>query len=352
MEHPCTKQNNGQGEVLDYMTTDDIRSSRFGIPSNNNSNNNGKSDDFSKGKEKLLRHISKEKEEELLDRSPLHGIWALTNRELRKWYKTPILLFMSLIQPVIWLALYGRAFNLSTIFTSGGSISIPGLNIPKETLDAVANQIMQGTFGTTDYFSFLAVGMLSFVVLFTAMFSGMSVVWDRRFGFLNKVLTTPVSRGSIVMAKVLSSVLRSLAQAAVVLVIAVLLGMQLSHITAIGLVGTFGALFLMSFGLSSLFVLLALRSSDWQTQTAIMNLLNLPLLFASNTLFPASLMPDWLQLVVRINPISYGTDVGRQLLLGTAGFNGIAFDFAYLVGFAALFSITGIILSWRLLSKK
>lgn len=297
-------------------------------------------------------HIVTNEAGEMLDRSPLHGLWALTNRELRKWYKTPVLLFMSLIQPVIWLTLYGRAFNLSAIFTAGGSINITGLNIPKETLNSIANQIMQGTFGTTDYFSFLAVGMLSFVVLFTAMFSGMSVVWDRRFGFLNKVLTTPVSRGTIIMAKVLSSVLRSLAQAAVILVVAVLLGMQLSHISALGLAGTFGALFLMSFGLSSLFVLLAFRSSDWQTQTAIMNLLNLPLLFASNTLFPARLMPEWLQLVVRVNPISYGTDVGRQLLLGTSGLNSIGFDFAYLIGFAALFSITGIVLSWRLLSKK
>lgn len=194
--------------------------------------------------------------------------------------------------------------------------------------------------------------MLSFVVLFTTMFSGMSIVWDRRFGFLNKVLSTPVSRGSIVMAKVLSSVLRSLAQAGIVLAIAVILGMQLSHLTAFGLAGTFAALFLMSLGLSSLFVMIALRSSDWQTQTAVMNLLNLPLLFASNTLFPAKFMPDWLQFIVRLNPISYGTDVGRPLLLGSIGMNGIGYDFVYLAGFAALFSGVGIILSWRLLTKK
>lgn len=302
-----------------------------------------------KMKEKNIK--SESEQQEVLDKSHTHGLWALTNRELKKWYKTPVLLFMTLIQPIIWLSLYGKAFNFGAIFASG-ALNIPGVNIPKGILNSLAGQITQGTFGTSDYFSFLAIGMLSFVVLFTAMFSGMSIVWDRRFGFLNKVLSTPVSRGSVVMAKVLSSVLRSLAQAGIVLLVAVILGMQLSNITAIGLAGTFAALFLMSLGLSSLFVMLALRSSDWQTQTAIMNLLNLPLLFASNTLFPAKFMPDWLQFIVRINPISYGTDVGRQLLLGVPGLNSVGYDFAYLAGFAALFAGTGIILSWRLLSKK
>jgi ABC-2 type transport system permease protein len=287
---------------------------------------------------------------EKLNRSIFHGLWALTNRELKKWYKVPVLLLMSLIQPVIWLGLFGKAFNFGSLISSN-SFNIPGLNIPKSVLDSLSATIMQNTFGTTDYFSFLAVGMLSFVCLFTAMFSGMSILWDRRLGFLDKVLSTPVSRGTIIMGKVLSSVVRSLAQAAVVMVIAVPLGMDLSHITVLGILGTFAALFLMTLGFSALFLTLALRSTDWQSQMAIMNLLNLPLLFGSNALFPAKLMPSWLQDFVRVNPISYATDAGRQLLLGATGFASLGFDFAYLVGFAALLSTVGIVLSWRLLSK-
>lgn len=280
----------------------------------------------------------------------MHGLWALTNRELMKWYKVPILLFMSLIQPVIWLGLFGKAMNFGALFT-GQSFNIPGLNIPKRVIDSIASQLMENTFGTTDYFSFLAAGMLTFVILFTAMFSGMSIVWDRRFGFLDKILTTPVSRGAILMGKILSSIIRSLVQAAVVLVVAVLLGMDVSKFTLLGLLGTFAGLFLMTMGLSSLFLMLALRSSDWQTQMAIMNLLNLPLLFASNALFPAKLMPSWLQYIVLVNPISYGTDVGRQLLLGSAGMASLWFDFTYLVAFAILFSVVGIVMSWRYLTR-
>jgi ABC-2 type transport system permease protein len=282
--------------------------------------------------------------------NPLHGLWALTNRELKKWYKEPVVLLLSLIQPVIWLGLYGKSLNFGALFT-GTSFNIPGLNIPKSVLDQLGSQIMLSTFGTTDYFSFLAVGMLSFVALFTAMFSGMSIVWDRRFGFLDKILTTPVPRGSIIMAKVFSSTIRGLIQSAIVLVLAVLLGMNVSKITPIGIAGTFAALFLMVLGLSSVFVMLALRSTNWQSQMAIMNLLNLPLLFASNALFPAKFMPTWLQYVVKVNPISHATDVGRQLLLGSPGLNTLGFDFAYLVGFAAVFSAIGIALSWRYLSQ-
>jgi ABC-2 type transport system permease protein len=274
-----------------------------------------------------------------MNTSPLHGLWALTNRDLKKWYKNPIQLVISLIQPIVWLGLFGKALNFgSFVSQSGAPIS-------------VQNQIMLATFGTTSYFSFLSAGMLAFIILFTAAFSGMSVVFDRRFGFMNKALSTPVGRGAIVTGKILQSVIRSLIQAAIVLVIAIALGMDTSHMSVLGIAGAFTILFLMSFGLSALFVMLALRSSDWQTQMAIINLLNLPLLFASNALLPVKLMPDWLQNVVKVNPVSYANDATRQLLIGATGMNSLAVDFGVMVLFAGILAAAGIVLSWRLLSK-
>jgi ABC-2 type transport system permease protein len=282
--------------------------------------------------------------------SSTHGLWALTNRDLKKWYKTPFILAMSLVQPVIWLGLFGRTMNFTALF-SGDSFNIPGLNIPKEVLNGIGQQLMLSTFGTRDYFSFLAVGMLSFITFFTAMNSGMSIVWDRRLGFLNKLLSTPLARGVIPMAKVSASIIRGLVQAAIVLLLAVLLGLDISHITVLGAIGTFAALVLMMVGLSSVFVMLALRSTSWESQMAIMNLMNLPLLFASNALFPVRFMPTWLQPIVKVNPISYATDVARQLLLGSPGMASVAFDFAYLGAFATVFASLGIYLSWRFLTK-
>jgi len=270
---------------------------------------------------------------------PLHGLWALTQRDLRKWYGNPIQLFISLIQPVIWLGVFGKALNFGSFIAQSGAPT------------SVTDSIMVATFGTTSYFSYLACGQLAFVVLFTSAFSGMSVVFDRRFGFMNKALSTPVGRGTIVMGKILQSVGRSVVQAAMVLVIAVALGMDIGSFSLLGVAEAFGVVFLMATGLSALYVMLALRSSDWQTQMALINLLNLPLLFASNALLPAKLMPTWLQWVVKFNPVSYSTDAIRQLLIGAVGTNALAVDFAVVLGFAVVLTVSGIVLSWRLLSK-
>jgi ABC-2 type transport system permease protein len=274
-------------------------------------------------------------------KSMFHGFWALTNRDLKKWYKAPILLFMSIIQPILWMGLFGRAMNIGAIFTNN-----PG--VPQE----LAKQLMIKTFGVSDYFSFMAVGMLSFVVVFTAMFSGMSIVWDRRLGFLNKALSTPIARGSIIMSKVLNSIIRSLIQAAIVITLAWLLGMQFSaSFTVVHLLVAFAALFLMCLGLSSLFLAIAIRSTKWETQMAVVNLLNLPLIFTSNALFPTNFMPDWLQTISRINPITYGTDAVRQMLILSPDFAKLGWDFAFLGGFAIVFATIGIVLSWKYLSK-
>lgn len=91
----------------------------------------------------------------------LHGIWALTNRELKKWYKAPVIFMLSIIQPIIWMGLLGKAMNVGALIPT----NIPGVN------PAV---VLQQTLGTSDYFSFMAVGMIAFTALFTTMFSGMS----------------------------------------------------------------------------------------------------------------------------------------------------------------------------------
>ncbi len=287
---------------------------------------------------------------EQVSRSPLHGLWALTARDLKKWVNTPVLLLMSFIQPIVWMGLFGKAMNINAIFTTGIPTNLPPQ--AKELVNDLSKQIFVGTFGTADYFSFMSVGILSTVILFTSMFSGMSIVWDRRLGFLDKVLTTPVARGAVIMAKVLASVLRSLTQATIVLAVAIALGLQLgASFTPLNILGIYAALFLLSLGLSSIFVMIAIRSTSWESQMATMNLLNLPLMFASNALFPVAMMPSWLQGLARVNPITYGTDATRQLLLYDTNLQQLSFDFIYLAGFAATFCTIGVILSWRYLSR-
>jgi ABC-2 type transport system permease protein len=303
--------------------------------------------------------------------SRLHGIWALTHRELKKWLNEPIILLMAILQPVIWMGLFGKAMNLGNMFSSGsiglqGPIPIPGnFLIPPQSTGVVINgtdlsqtfasfgpKILQGIFGVSDYFSYIAVGMISFIVMFTTMFSGMSIVWDRRLGFLNKVLSTPVSRGAIIISKVLNASLRSMFQATIILLLAVIFGLQVSAtFNPINILALYAAIFLLCVGLSSVFLALALRSTKWETQMAIVNLINLPLMFASNTFFPISQMPSWIQAIAQVNPISYLTDAIRQLTVYNLNTSSLIFDFTFLGIFAIVFSVIGIAASWRYLTK-
>jgi ABC-2 type transport system permease protein len=297
-----------------------------------------------------------------VSKSKLHGLWALTNRELKKWYKTPAVFILTLIQPIIWLGLLGNALNLGSLVSSS-SIAFPAelasqftpqqLSLLNQFFSGLQDQILLGTFGTTSYISFMAVGMIAFTALFTTMFSGMSVVWDRRLGFLNKALSTPVSRAVIILSKVLSATLRSMFQASIILLIAVPLGFQTgAAFTPINILGVFAFLFLICMGLSSMFIAINIRSTRIETPMAVMNLLNLPLTFASSAFFPIERMPEWLQAVATVNPLSYTMNGMRQLLINpTIDYSQLALQYAYVGIFAAVLTTIGIVLSWRFLNK-
>lgn len=294
----------------------------------------------------------------------LHGIWALTNRELKKWYKAPAVFILTLIQPVIWLGLLGNALNLGSL-VSGNSFAFPPQLVSQLQLTppqinglqtffaGVGDQILQSTFGTTSYISFMAVGMIAFTALFTTMFSGMTVVWDRRLGFLNKVLSTPVSRSVIILSKVFSATLRSMFQASIILLIAIPLGFKVGlAFTPLSILGIYAFLFLICVGLSSLFIAINIRSTRIETPMAVMNLLNLPLTFASSAFFPIDRMPEWLQAVANVNPLSYTINGMRQLLINdTIDYSALVLQYAYVGIFALVLTTIGIVLSWRYLNK-
>ncbi len=313
-------------------------------------------------------------------KSRLHGLWALTNRELKKWYKAPVIFILSIIQPIIWMGLLGKAMNINSLFSGSSFTSslssgqsgvgtqlysslvqygMPSANIPgflstlPTTFSDLGNAVMLSNFKTTSYFSFMAVGMIAFTALFTTAFSGMSVVWDRRLGFLNKALSTPVSRGVIIFSKVLSATLRSMFQGAIIIVIALAFGLQFgASFSPVYILGVFAILFLICMGLSSMFIAITIRSTRIETPMAVMNLITLPLMFASNAFFPTNIMPSWLQAVAQVNPMTYTTDAVRQLMIyDQINAFQVGMDFAYVGIFAIVVATIGILLSWRFLNK-
>jgi ABC-2 type transport system permease protein len=309
--------------------------------------------------------------------SMFRGLWALTARELKKWLKDPVMVLMFVLQPLIWMGLLGKSMNINAMFSakSLGNMEIPNIQIPGNLLNPpisgvvvipgaliahelqrvfsdIGTKVMQNTFGVVDYFSYMAVGMVSMIVMTTTMFSGMSIVWDRRLGFLDKVISTPVSRAAITLSKVLNATLRAIFQATIILAIAYLLGLQLSpSFSLINLLGIYASIFLLGVGLSSVFIAFSLRSTRMERPMQIISLITMPLMFASNTFFPVSLMPDWIQMVARINPLTYLTDAVRQLTIMPLDASALIFDLIYLGIFATILAAIGIVLSWRYLTK-
>jgi ABC-2 type transport system permease protein len=276
-------------------------------------------------------------------------IGAIAYRELKKWYRSPILIFMTPIQPLLWMGLYGKALNLT------GLLRIPEdllSQLPPEATQRLAliiNEVLSRYFGSSDidFFSYIAVGMMGVILLFTAMSSGMSVAWDRRLGFLNKLLCAPINRSSILFGKVASLVVRGVAQALLVMLIGLALGL---HIHVAGPAEFLAALLVLALlcgSFSTIITALTLKIKTWEYHIAINNLITLPLMFTSSALYPISLMPDWLRALATVNPLTHGIEALRHLLLlGERVVNPVVIPhIGFLVVFAAGSFVLGYFLS-------
>jgi ABC-2 type transport system permease protein len=292
--------------------------------------------------------------------NPLHGLGALTSRELTKWFKNPIVFILTVVQPVIWLGLLGKGINISGLFTPS--------NFPKLTLTPPPTQqqilqingyfsnlqsnVMTSFFGVKDYLSFVACGLIIFLTLMATTYSSQSVVLDRRFGFIDKLLSTSVSKTAFVISKIVSGTLRALVQAVILMGIAFLFGLTTgTNFSVLSILGSIAIIFLFGMGMSSIFVAVSLRSTRLETQSAFINFVNIPLVFASSAFFPASLMPSWLQTVVNANPTSYAIDAIRRFLIDSGGLGNAGLDFLYVGAFAFMMTTISIVLAWRYLNK-
>jgi ABC-2 type transport system permease protein len=270
--------------------------------------------------------------------------YALVVRDLRRWYRTPGQIILVFTTPLMWLLLFGQAFNIGKLAQGA-----PGVNI-------------QEVFGgATDYFSFMAVGQTTFIILFGSLFSGVSLIWDRKTGFLAKLQVAPIARASIPVSRMVSTVVKALLQAVVVLVLASvfvfipgLSGLRFS--TSFGVLEALGvALFLILLGLSlaALFVALGLIVRNEETLFGMINLLNFPLMFTSSALIPIALMPAWLKTVAGYNPLTFVVDGMRQLIFHTSigSLYSVGVDLLGISIFAALMISLGAVLSRKALLR-
>jgi ABC-2 type transport system permease protein len=241
-------------------------------------------------------------------------VLVLFTREVRKWVGRRPVLVVSLITPLFWILLFGKSFNITAI------IDVPTLNLPagiaQSIIEALRERVYQ-IFGTRDYFTYVASGMLVVFALFQGTFSGVGVVFDRRLGYMTRLMASPIRRESIFIAKVLATVFRITVLSSLLLLAAYIAGFEFKEgITVLDLLLAWTVLISIAVALSSIFITLGFMTDSHELLFSIGNLVNLPLMFTSSALFPTSQMPEWLRAIAHVNPLTYGADLVRFFLVG------------------------------------
>jgi ABC-2 type transport system permease protein len=234
--------------------------------------------------------------------------WFVCWRELKHFLRSKVSIFASIIQPLVWLLLVGNIFSRTR--------ALPG-------------------FPARSYLDFMTPGVLAMTALFGGSFGGMSIVWDRRVGFLSKLLALPISRASIVIGKMLSIALRTSFQVLVILGVAFLLGVR--SVTGVaGIPMLLLMAILLTFAFSGISVTVGALVKQPETFWAVVNFLTVPLLFMSSALFPLEFMPPWLRTLAQLNPVTHAIEPMRTLMTRGWLWGSITWNLAIVVAFSAL----------------
>jgi ABC-2 type transport system permease protein len=215
-------------------------------------------------------------------RQNVHAVGIVWRRELIRFRRDRLRAITSLIQPVLFLFVLGTGLS-----------SLAGRGMP----------------AGVNFRTFIYPGVLAMSVLFTAIFSAASVVWDREFGFLREMLVAPVSRASLVIGKCLGGATVSAFQGVVILALAGLAGVPYNPVLIITLIGE---MLLLAFTLTAFGVMIAGRIKQFQAFMAVTQMLVMPLFFLSGALYPLNRLPAWLTVLTRVDPLTYIVDPMRH----------------------------------------
>jgi ABC-2 type transport system permease protein len=232
---------------------------------------------------------------------------AVAAAEVQKLRHDPLELLTRAAQPVLWLVLFGEVMAQVRGISPGG----------------------------VRYLDFLAPGILAQSVLFVAIFYGISAIWERDLGVLQRYLVSPAPRSALVIGKALSASVRAFSQALIVYVLTIALGVGIA-LDPLDILGAFAAIAIGSALFSTFSLIIACIVKTRERFMGIGQVLTMPIFFASNAIYPLSLMPAWLRAISRLNPLTYEVDVLRTLMLSSGrSAYGLLFDFTVLFGATA-----------------
>jgi ABC-2 type transport system permease protein len=216
----------------------------------------------------------------------LKGAYTIWYRDVLRFSRDRVRIISSLGQPLLFLFVFGTGLAPAMAATTGG---------------------------TLDFRQFMFPGILAMAVLFTAIFSAVSIVWDREFGFLKEVMVAPVSRTAVALGKVAGGSTVAMFQGMIVLLLAPVVGVKLTWDQVVGLIGL---MLLLAIVMTAFGILIAARQKTMEGFQMMMQFLLMPMFFLSGAFFPLRGVPLWMSWLSRIDPVTYGVDSLRQQALG------------------------------------
>ena len=214
------------------------------------------------------------------------SIRVIAYREFLRFFQDRSRMISSFTMPILFLVIFGAGFG------------------------ELIGQMMPGV----DYMQFMYPGILAMTVLMTSVMSGVSIVWDREFGFLKEVLVSPLNRSGILLGKAAGAAGIAIIQGMIMLVLAPIVGVSINLGTVLSLIPL---LLILSISLSGLGLLIGSRMRSQQGFQLLMQLVIFPMMFLSGIFFPLSGVATWLEVLSKINPVTYGIDAIRQVFLGS-----------------------------------
>ena len=241
---------------------------------------------------------------------------VIAELEIRKLRHDPTELLTRAVQPALWLLIFGEVFT----------------------------RIRAIPTGSVSYIEFMTPGILAQSVLFVSIFYGIAIIWERDLGIVHKFLATPTPRAALVLGKALSAGVRSLAQAVIIYVLAVLLAVRMNW-NPLALLGVIVIAVLGAACFATFSLIIACLVKTRERFMGIGQVMTMPLFFASNAIYPISIMPSWLQIVSRVNPLTYEVDALRGLMLAGGQMTyGFGIDLLVLIVATTILVIIGSIL--------
>jgi ABC-2 type transport system permease protein len=237
----------------------------------------------------------------------VYTIWL---RSIKRYIRSKSRIIGSISMPLFFLIFLG--FGLNSV------VQIPGMG--------------------QDYIQFLIPGVVSMSVLFTSVFSGIQIIWDKQFGFLKETLVAPVTRLEIMLGQTLGGATTAFIQGVIIMLLALLIGLQITN--PVGFIIAFGFMALIGISFTAFGIAIASRMEDMHGFQLIMNFVVFPIFGLSGALFPISSLPSWIAPVTLLDPLTYGVEGIRYGLTGVSQINPIT-SFIVLGSFAAVMTVLG-----------